>query len=207
MRHILASCFFLLPAAGFAQGLEPSVDAGVGLTASRNRSGEALHAQVGFTAIHLGEMRLRAEVFHQEGTNGGAGKCERLDERYCIGTTDRNRISSLSASLHVPLGARGPVTAYVPAGVGLYRRSTRTTETEGPIELCTDSGVIVPCPGNPPLSSVTYDHSATRPGYHVGVGLMTRVLGVNLYAEARAHDILESDSIAGAVPFSIGVRF
>ena len=207
MKRLMLMILLGAPMEAAAQGVEPALELGAGITQSRNRSGDALHGQVSAAVLRFGDMQLRGELFHQEGTNGGAGKCERLGAQYCIGTSDRNRLTGLSATLHVPLGDRGRLSAYVPLGVGLYHRRTRTTETEGPIAICTDNGVLAPCPGNPPLRSVTYDDDATLAGYNVGVGLLARVSKAKVFVEMRAHDLLESDSRAGAVAFSVGVRF
>ena len=184
-----------------------SIEAGYGITQSRNRSGGATHAQASVGLNEDRNFRVRAELFYQRGTVDGAGKCEQLGTTYCIGTSDRNQLAGLSATLHLPLGRLGRFTAYAPLGVGVYHRDTRTAETEGPIALCTEGGQISPCPGNPPLRSVTYSTNATRPGYNVGVGLASRIADLDVFAEMRAHDILERNSQAGAVPFSVGIRF
>jgi hypothetical protein len=207
MRRLLVLAFQILPIAAGAQSLSPSIEAGYGITQSRNRSGAAAHMQGSIDILKQTGFRVRGELFYQQGTVDGYSKCERFDLRYCIGTSDRNRIAGLSGTIHMRLWTRRRISAYAPIGVGVYRRETRTTETEGPILLCPDGEKLAACGGNPPLQSISYTTRAIRPGYNVGVGFAGRVGTVDLFVEMRAHDILESHSMAGAVPFSIGARF
>jgi hypothetical protein len=196
----------IVPAPLLAQAAGPAIGLGYGISQSRLRTGEALSLEASVPLAGRAALQLRAELLYQWGSPGGPG-CEALSARYCIGGTDHNQILGLGAALHVPVAARGPLTLYLPLGVGVYHRRTSTTEAEGPIELCLEGHQVVACPGNPPLQSTSYRTRATVPGYNLGVGLRARISGIGAYTELRLHDLLERDSRAGALPFSFGIRF
>jgi opacity protein-like surface antigen len=207
MKHRVFAIFICLPISAAAQQIGPSIEAGYGITQSQNRTGGAAHAQASIGLNEESNFRVRAELFYQRGTMDGAGGCERLGSTYCIGTSDRNQLAALSATVHLPLGRHGRFRAYAPIGIGVYHRDTRTTETEGPIAICLDDGELKGCPDNPSLRSTAYTTKATRPGYNVGVGVVSRIRNLDVFVEMRAHDMIERNSRAGAVPFSIGIKF
>jgi len=208
MRKSLLVALLHLPLPLLAQSFHPSIEAGYGVTGSRLYSGEAVSAQGSVSVFERNGLQVRAELLHQRGTAGSNGpRCDRLGDQYCLGTSDRNRITALGAALHIPLGMVGRFRAYAPVGIGLYNRRTATTEAEGPIAFCTVDGRFTSCAGNPPFRTVSYNTRATVPGYNVGFGLSARFSTVNLYAELRAHDLIESNSMAAAIPISVGIRF
>lgn len=208
MRTLFIFAILHFPLPLLAQSLDPAIEAGYGVTGSRLHTGAAKSVQGSLTVFDRNGFRVRAELFLQQGTANSSGPtCDRLEDQYCTGSSDRNQIAGAGAALHIPIGTVGRLNAYAPVGIGLYNRRTRSRESEGPIAFCFDGTNVISCPGNPAFRTISYATSATVAGYNVGLGLAARVSGVDLYAEMRVHDLLESNSNAGAFPFSIGVRF
>jgi hypothetical protein len=216
----------LSSASAIAQADRFSVGGGFGVTASAQASGKAYHGALSFPLAGLpwpepepwDERRprprptaqLRAEIFYQGGTvTGSPFACERVAQIYCFGRSDENRIGGAAVFVRITALWRGQTRFYIdPVGAGLYHRRTRSRESQGPTTLCLVDSMLVSCPDNPPWATFEYRSSPTSLGANAGFGMLAQLGGLRVFAELRAHRLFESgDSIAGAVPFTVGVRF
>ena len=207
VKKILIAAAVAFPSIAAAQS-SPSLEVGYGFFESVNRTGQAISAQAGVQLFSVLKAPVRAELFHQQGTSGdGAGGCKLVYQGTwsCIGTRDRNRISGASLATHIPIGTSGKISGYVPVGVGVYHRNTRTTESAFLAPDCFESDPPT-CQTYGPTAS-SYSSHRTAPGYNLGLGLSTLVGGSTMYAEFRFHQVREAQGFSGSLPISVGVRF
>jgi hypothetical protein len=208
-RLFVAAALAVLPLPLAAQsGI--AVGVGPGITQSDDLSGGARHAQLSAHLLTvLPGITVRGEALYQQGTvTGSPFSCQVARQQYCTGRSDDNRLMGAGVYARFDLASTGRLAAYVtPVGMGLYHRRTRTSEWEGPTGLCLDGQQLVSCPGNPPFTEFTATHSAFSPGWSTGGGVEVAVGGGRAFVEARAHQLLEGDGMAGALPLTIGFSF
>jgi hypothetical protein len=140
---------------------------------------------------------------------GSPFACERVEQLYCLGRTDENRIGGAAVFVRATSRWFGSTQFYFdPIGAGVYHRRTRSQEFQGPTGLCVVDGQVVSCPDNPPWATFDYRTSRTSLGVNTGFGMLAQLGGLRVFAELRAHRLFESgESIAGAVPLTVGVVF
>jgi hypothetical protein len=214
---------------GQAQGLDISVGGGIGVTGSARASGRGYHGAVSFPVASLPlpwpepgpwderprprprpTAQLRAEGFIQGGTiTGSPFACEVVEQFYCLGRRDENRIAGSAVFVRIAWPWAGRMRFYLdPIGAGVYGRRTRSTETQGPTALCLRDGMVVGCPDNPPWATFEYTTSRLSVSANTGFGLVVRTGAIRLFVEFRAHRLFESgESIASAVPLTLGLTF
>ena len=141
--------------------------------------------------------------------SGSPFACERVPDTYCFGRSDAHR--QISAGVSVVGDAPfswGPFQPYgIPLGIGVYHRSTRSSETQGPTTTCVIGGEVVSCPDNPPFETVRYTIDALGFGVNTGAGIRARVGDAQVFVELRAHTVLERKAFSGSVPVTFGLSF
>jgi opacity protein-like surface antigen len=210
MKKVLVAAALSLLSPSLAAQAGIAVGVGPGVTQSDDLSGGARHAQMSAHLLDvLPGVALRGEALYQRGTVGGSPfSCQLARQQYCTGRSDDNRLMGAGVYARLDLASRGRLTAYLtPVGVGVYHRRTRSSEWEGPTGICTDGSAMVSCRDNPPFTQFTATTSALSLGWNTGGGVEMEVGRGRVFAEARAHDLLEGDGMAGALPFTIGFSF
>jgi opacity protein-like surface antigen len=208
-KVLVAAALALLPLPLAAQS-RIAVGVGPGVTQTDDLSGSGMHAQV---SAHLLEVfpgvSLRGEALYQQGTASGSPlDCQLARQQYCTGRSDENRLMGAGVYSRLDLATNGRVTAYLtPIGVGVYHRRTRSSEWEAPTAICIDQGQMVSCPNNPDWTQFTGTTSRLSLGWSSGGGVEMAVGRGRVFLEARAHDLLEHEGMAGALPLTIGVSF
>lgn len=208
-KFLVVAALALLPLPAVAQS-RIAVGVGPGVTQSDDLSGGAKHLQA---SAHLLEVMdgisLRGEALVQQGTvSGSPFSCVQARQQYCTGRSDDNRLLGAGVYSRVDLTSGGRVTAYLtPIGLGVYHRRTRSSEWEGPTNLCTEGTAIVSCPSNPEWTQFTATSSVLSLGWNTGGGVEVDVGAGRVFAEVRVHQLLEGEGMAGALPFTIGVSF
>lgn len=208
-KVLLAAALAVLPLPLAAQS-RIAVGVGPGVTQTDDLSGSGQHAQV---SAHLFEVMegvsLRAEGLFQQGTASGSPfSCQLARQQYCTGRSDENRLLGAGVYTRWDVASSGRFTVYfTPVGVGVYHRRTRSSEWEGPTTICTDGESIISCPNNPDWTQFTATVSRLSLGWSSGGGIEMTLGRGRVFAEARAHELLEGEGMAGAVPFTIGYSF
>jgi len=187
-----------------------AVGVGSGMTQTDDLSGGARHAQVSAHLFDVMEgVSVRAEGLYQQGTvSGSPFSCQLARQQYCTGRSDENRLLGAGVYARLDFASRGRFTVYLtPVGLGVYHRRTQSSEWEGPTTLCTDGETIVSCPNNPDWTQFTATVSRLSPGWSTGGGVEMVVGRGRVFAEARAHGLVEGEGMPGALPFTIGYSF
>jgi len=208
-KFLVAAALALLPLPAAAQS-RIAVGVGPGVTQSDDLSGGARHLQASAHLLQvMDRLSLRAEALVQQGTvSGSPFSCVQARQQYCTGRSDENRLLGAGVYSRVDLTSSGRVTAYVtPVGLGVYHRRTRSSEWEGPTNICINSQTIVSCPDNPEWTKFTATASKLSLGWNTGGGVEVAVGAGRVFAELRAHQLLEGEGMAGALPFTVGVSF
>lgn len=208
-KVLLAAALALLPLPAAAQS-RIAVGVGPGVTQSDDLSGGAKHLHVSAHLLEVTDgLSLRGEALAQQGTvTGSPFSCQLARQQYCTGRSDQNRLLGAGVYTRLDLASRGRVTAYfTPIGLGVYHRRTRSSEWEGPTGLCMDRETVVSCPDNPDWTQFTATASKLSLGWNTGGGVEMAVGAGRVFAEMRAHQLLEGDGMAGALPLTIGVSF
>ncbi|HEY0019492.1 MAG TPA: hypothetical protein VGC13_24535 [Longimicrobium sp.] len=208
-KVLLAAVLAVLPLPLAAQS-RIALGVGGGVTQTDDLSGGARHAQVSAHLVTLMDgVSLRGEALYQRGTvSGSPFSCRLARQQYCTGRSDQNRLVGAGVYTRLDLASRGRMTAYLtPAGLGLYHRTTRSSEWEGPTNLCIDTGTAGLCADNPEWTQFTSTTSRLAPGWSTGGGVELAVGRGRAFAEVRAHGLLEGEGMAGALPFTLGFSF
>jgi opacity protein-like surface antigen len=208
-KFLVVAALALLPLPAAAQS-RIAVGVGPGVTQSDHLSGGAKHLQASAHLLQVMDgLSLRGEALLQQGTiSGSPFSCVQARQQYCTGRSDQNRLLGAGLYSRVDLASGGRVTAYVtPIGLGVYHRRTRSSEWEGPTNLCMEGTAIISCPGNPEWTQFTETASKLSLGWNTGGGVEVAVGAGRVFAEVRAHQLLEGEGMAGALPLTIGVSF
>jgi hypothetical protein len=208
-KVLVAAALALLPLPAVAQS-RIAVGVGPGVTQSDDLSGGAKHLQASAHLLEVMDgLSLRGEALAQQGTvTGSPFSCQLARQQYCTGRSDQNRLLGAGVYTRLDLASRGRVTAYfTPIGLGVYHRRTRISEWEGPTGLCLEDETIVSCADNPEWTQFTETVSRLSLGWNTGGGVEVAVGPGRVFAEVRAHQMLEGDGMAGALPLTIGVSF
>lgn len=208
-RTLVAAALALLALPAAAQS-RIAVGVGPGITQTHDLAGGAKHAQVSTHLLQVVDgVSLRAEALYQQGTvSGSPFSCRLARQQYCTGRSDQNRLMGAGVYTRLDLATSGRTTAYLtPIGIGVYHRRTRSSEWEGPISTCIRDGATVPCPDNPEWTQFTATTSTLSPGWSTGGGVEVAVGRGRVFAEARAHGLLEREGMSGALPFTVGISF
>jgi hypothetical protein len=154
-------------------------------------------------------VSLRGEALYQQGSASGSPfSCRLARQQYCTGRSDETRLMGAGVYSRLDLASSGRVTAYLtPIGFGVYHRRTRSIEWEGPTGICIDNGAMGSCPDNPDWTQFAGTTSKRSLGWNTGGGVEMEIGRGRVFAEARAHDLLESEGMAGALPLTLGVSF
>ena len=202
-RMMWVAALALLPGALAAQ---VSVGGGAGFTGSGDLSGNALHAHASVSLLDVAPgLWLGIEGLYQRGrAEGSPLSCEATS--HCLGREDRNRILGGGLVLRRDLNDVGGVQTYIPVGVGVYHRRTAITEWQGPTAFCPGAIASDGCP-NPDFGENQLTESQLSIGYSFGIGAEVPLGSGRVFAELRAHDLLEAHSGAGAVPLTVGFSF
>lgn len=210
MKKVLIAAALTLLSLPLAAQSRIAVGVGPGVTQTDDLSGSGKHAQV---SAHLLEVlpgvSLRGEALYQQGSaTGSPFSCQLARQQYCTGRSDENRVMGAGVYSRLDLASSGRMTVYLtPIGVGVYHRRTESTEWEGPTAICIDNGATVSCPGNPDWTQFAETTSKLSLGWNTGGGVEMAIGRGRVFAEARAHDLLESEGMAGALPLTLGVSF
>jgi hypothetical protein len=209
VKKFLVVALALLPLPAAAQS-RIAVGVGPGVTQSDALSGGAKHVQLSAHLLEVVDgLSLRGEALVQQGTvSGSPFSCVQARQQYCTGRSDDNRLMGAGVYSRVDLSSSGRVTAYLtPVGVGVYHRRTRSSEWEGPTNLCSEGTAIVSCPDNPEWTQFTATTSKLSPGWNTGGGVEVGVGAGRVFAEVRVHRLLEGEGMAAALPFTVGFSF
>lgn len=208
-KFLIAAVLAALPATLAGQS-RIAVGVGSGFTQSDELSGGAVHAQASARLLQIVDgLSVRGEALYQQGSvSGSPFECQQARQQYCLGRTDDNRILGGGVYARIDFTPRGPLHAYLtPVGVGVYHRRTHSSEAEGPTGICVENNVITSCPGNPPFTPFSQTTSAVSLGWTTGAGLELEVGRGMVFAEIRAHSLLERSGQAGALPLTVGISF
>ncbi len=214
MKKVLCAALLallaLLPLPVAAQS-RIAVGVGPGVTQTDDLSGGARHVQA---SAHLLEVMdgvsLRGEAILQQGTvSGSPFSCRLARQQYCTGRSDENRLMGAGVYTRLDLATGGRFTAYLtPVGLGAYHRRTRSSEWEGPTGICIQDETLASCPSNPEWTQFSATTSRLSLGWNTGGGVEMAVGRGRVFAEVRAHRLLEGgDGMAGALPLTLGVSF
>jgi hypothetical protein len=154
-------------------GRVASVGHGALSTHSVVGSGPSVSASV--PLVRLGRFsQLRGELLYQEASlHGSPLSCEQVDEFYCLGRSDEQRLLGADVALLMANAPRAALVRpfYVPLSVGLYHRRTASEEHQGPTATCFSDSGFVPCANNPPFATLRSRGQRTFPTLGTGFGL------------------------------------
>jgi opacity protein-like surface antigen len=207
-KVLFATALAILPLPLAAQS-RIAVGVGPGVTQTDDLSGGARHVQASAHLFELMEgVAVRGEAMLQQGTvSGSPFSCQQARQQYCTGRSDDNRLMGVGVYTRLDLASGGRFNAYVtPIGLGTYHRRTRSSEWEGPTGICIENDAITSCPSNPDWTEFTATTSRLSLGWTTGGGVEMAVGRGRVFAEVRAHRLLE-DGMAGALPLTLGVSF
>lgn len=199
--------------ASSAQGQRSAITLGGGYGATfggKNTAGSGIHVQAGMPLAHRTEtLYLKGELLYQQGTaTGSPFSCEQVRSRDCFGRSDENRLVILDVHAVWEFAEWGQLRPYLtPLGIGVYYRSTDSSETEGPTEDCLVDGRFVDCPNALPFRTYTKHIATVGVGINNGVGLAFQAANVRLFVEARVHRLWDREGGAGAIPITLGIAF
>jgi hypothetical protein len=184
---------------------------GMALLGAGEISGVGQHVQATMRLTPRGSLlHLRGELLYGSATGSGSPfACERVPTIYCLGRADQTHQYGGGVSVvgDAPF-TWGPFQPYgIPLGIGVYHRQTHSTESQGPTTICLIGGELVSCPNNPPFETFRYTTRTAGFGVNIGAGLRTRVGDAQLFAEVRAHTILERGGYSGSAPLTFGIAF
>lgn len=209
MNKVFAVALSVLALPAAAQS-RVAVGVGPGVTQTDDLSGGAKHAQVSAYLLQVMEgASLRGEALYQQGTvSGSPFSCQLARQQYCTGRSDQSRLVGAGVYTRLDVASSGRMTVYLtPIGLGVYHRRTHSSEWEGPTSMCIDNGAVESCPDNPEWTQFTATTSRLSPGWSTGGGLEMAVGRGRVFAEARAHGLLEGEGMAGALPLTFGISF